>query len=96
MTLQLWKMDIFGGIAIIMIAMVVIMLTRCLAKGNNIDYIMKRHRKCELIINMDYKINVIIMWCYGMIKRKVHTNTRAKSLWYYMQNPYTSCNDTTS
>lgn len=96
MTLQLWKMDIFRGIAIIMIAKVAIMLTRWITKGNNTDCIKKRHKKGELINNMGFKINTIIVWCYGMIKGKVHINTRAKSLWYYVKNPHTPHNDTTN
>lgn len=89
-------MDIFGGISIIMIARVSIMLTRRLMEGNNIDYIMKRHGKGELINNMGFKINSIIVWCYDMIKGKVPMNARARSLWYYMWNPHTPRNDTTN
>lgn len=84
MTFQLWKMDIFGGLAIIMIAKVAIMLTRRLTKEKYMDYIMKGHGKGELINNIGFKITVTIVWCYGMIAEKVLINTRAKSLWYYV------------
>ena len=89
MTLQVWKMDIFGGSAIVMIDKVTIMLKRCLIKGNYIDCIMKRNGKGELINNTSIKIIAIIMWCYGMNKGKFQINSKARSLWYYVQNPHT-------
>ena len=90
---QLSKMEIFSRIAIIMITKVAIMLKRCLTKGNYTKCIMKGHGKGELINNTNFKINVIIVWCYGMIMGNVLINNRARSLWYYMQNPHTPHND---
>ena len=86
-------MVIFGRITIIMIAKVSIILTRHLGKGSYSDYIMKGHGKGELINNIGFKINAIIVWCHGVIMGKGLINTRARSLWYYVQNPHTPCND---
>lgn len=94
MIFHFWRKDHFGGIAIIMIAKIVLSLTRCFTRFDYVDQFMNGHGEGDAINNIGFKICAIIFQCYGRIMERNHITTNARSLRYFMWISYTPYNDT--